>query len=68
PEYLGDAIREFAAYWDRMVPAVTASWSVGLTNVNNRVVNYTTDRGRYTEDGMCWVRLGLSAPVPYAHR
>lgn len=68
PEYLGDAVMEFAAYWDSVTPAVTASWSVGLTNVNNRVVGWTLDRSRYTEDSLSWVDVGLSAPQPYPHR
>jgi len=68
PEFLGDAIRAYAALFDYYVPAITASWSVGITLVNNRVANFSLERSRHLDDSLQWHLVGLTAETPYAHR
>ena len=70
PEFMGENMRAYAALFDRYVPAITASWSVTLTIVNNRVANFSLQRGAHLDDSMTgnWHRVGLTADAPYAHQ
>jgi len=65
PDFQTEAFLRFNRAFDRTVPAITASWSVGLILVNNRVANYTRDRSRYLETSLNWHLLGLTAENPY---
>jgi peptide/nickel transport system substrate-binding protein len=69
-EFFAQAIRDFAAEFDRERPAITASWSVGLTVVNHRVANYNIMRGSWldTDTQFFWHRVGLTADRPIAHQ
>jgi len=68
PEYFGAALMRFAEVYDRYVPAITASWSVGLTMINGRVNGWTLCRSRYMDSSLHWHEIGLTADRPTAHR
>jgi peptide/nickel transport system substrate-binding protein len=68
PEFLGDAMRRFAASFDYHVPAITASWTLDMNLINHRVVNYTRNRSWHTDDAFHWHLVGLtdlSGPIPH---
>jgi len=68
PEFLGDRMKQHAEIFNRYVPAITASWAVDLVLVNDRVANYTRQRGRHMPDSFRWDLIGLTADAPYAHQ
>ena len=67
-EVFGAAMREFGRRYMEVVPAITASWSVGITMVNHRVTGYSLHRGKYVEGTWDYHELGLTAPRPIAHQ
>jgi peptide/nickel transport system substrate-binding protein len=69
PDFFRTAIMDFARVFDYYRPAITASWSVGLTMVNHRVANYDILRGWFLEDQPDgWHRVGLTADRPIPHQ
>jgi peptide/nickel transport system substrate-binding protein len=69
PAFFGQAMRDFAAEFDAQRPAITASWHVIATAVNNRVANYSVERGHfYGTNAQQWHRVGLTAERPFVHQ
>jgi len=68
PEFMGDAMRRYAALIEYYVPAITSSWHMGLTLINNRVSGFSLDRSRHLDSSVQWHLIGLTADAPYSDR
>ena len=66
-DFLDQAYRDWSAAFLRHVPAVTASWTVGLTLINNRVANWDLYRNTGSGGTSGWHLVGLTAEHPYVH-
>jgi len=59
-DFHADALYRWDALFNEYAPAILTNWHISLTVVNNRVVNWTLDRGRYTDTALQWHLLGVT--------
>jgi len=68
PDFFAQALRDFSAAYNHYVPAVTASWSVGLYVINHRVVGWNWLRGwNVPGETRFWHEIYLTAEAPIPH-
>jgi len=60
-EFFDTAMRDWARLFDYYVPAITGSWELQLSAVNNRVVNWSVgNRGAYVDGARQWHAIGVT--------
>jgi len=66
--FLLDAYRRFESLFGAQLPAIPQHWMHRIVVVNQRVANWTLERGQYHDNAFSWHTVGLTADAPYVHR